>query len=293
MAYATDPVSDLLNLLDVERLELNLFRGQSGGEGVMPRIYGGQVIAQALMAAYRTVEGRACHSLHAYFIRPGDPSIPVIYEVDRARDGGSFATRRVIAVQHGRQIFNLAASFHIEEGSWEHQHDMPAVAKQPEALETRAERRRKLVEETGDSRFAGPDHEHAIDIREVAPVDLMNPVKTSDSNQAWMKVSRPIDESPAVHQCLLAYASDMNLLSSGVRRHGVTWRTGDVMQASLDHAMWFHRPVKFDDWVLYAMDSPFGGGARSFNRGSVYTRDGVLVASVAQEGLMRPLRKKG
>ncbi|WP_345799002.1 acyl-CoA thioesterase II [Albimonas sp. CAU 1670] len=287
-------VSELIDLLDVERLEMNLFRGQvAEADEDSIRIYGGHVIAQALMAAYKTVEGMACHSLHAYFIHPGDPAIPVIYEVDRARDGRSFATRRVIAVQHGRQIFNLAASFQRPEESWSHQHDAPQTPGPDSGLRSRHEIREEIRRRTGKPETLGPTHIYAIEMREVEPQDLLEPKVLSDFNRLWMKLAAPADQPPEVHQCLLAYASDMNLLSSGTRRHGISWRRGDAMQASLDHAMWFHKPVDFNDWLLYSMDSPFSGGARSFNRGQVFTSSGELVCSVAQEGLMRPMKKKG
>lgn len=285
-----DPVAELLDLLDIERLELNLFRGHGSGGETSQRIYGGQVIAQALAAAYRTVDDRPCHSLHAYFIRPGDPAIPVIYEVDRARDGGSFTTRRVIAVQHGRQIFNLAASFHKVEPGYSHQHPMPD-APPPMSLSAREDRQRRMAEHAkSEARRRDLLRPRPIETRERDPIDLLDPVAASDENQLWFRVAREIDEAPWVHHCLMAYASDMNLLSSGTRPHGVSWFSGDVMTASLDHAMWFHAPTRFDRWHLYAMDSPFGGGARGFNRGSIYNEDGQLIASVAQEGLMRPLK---
>ena len=287
----TDAVAKLLELLDIERLEVDLFRGVGAGGETSVRIFGGHVIAQALTAAYRTVEGRTCHSLHAYFIRPGDPSIPVIYEVDRARDGGSFATRRVIAIQHGRQIFNLAASFHKAEEGWNHQHPMPDVPG-PEGLRKFSDLRAEQAKSLDTARRKDFLRPRPIEIREVAPQDMTAPKAISDVNQMWFRVERKIDATPAEHHCLLAYASDMNLLGSSMRPHGLSWATGGVMVASLDHAMWFHGPIQFDDWHLYSMDSPFTGAARGFNRGSVYTRDGRLVASVAQEGLVRPIRKK-
>ncbi|MEO1686752.1 MAG: acyl-CoA thioesterase II [Pseudomonadota bacterium] len=285
-----DPVSDLLDLLDIERLEVDLFRGRGGGGETTKRIYGGQVIAQALAAAYRTVEDRLCHSLHAYFIRPGDPTIPVIYEVDRARDGGSFTTRRVIAVQHGRQIFNLAASFQVAEDGWDHHHPMPP-APAPETLETREARYAALADRIPETLRAGFLRPRPIEIREPDPQHPFEPRKLSDSNALWFRCARRVEGGPWLHQCLLAYASDMNLLGSGLRPHGLSFATGEVMTASLDHAMWFHGPLDFSDWHLYAMDSPFGGGARAFNRGGIYAPDGRLVASTVQEGLMRPVRK--
>lgn len=286
----TDPVSDLLNLLDLERLEVDLFRGESPDEETSQRVFGGQVIAQALVAAYRTVEARQCHSLHAYFIRPGDPKIPIIYEVDRSRDGGSFTTRRVIAIQHGKQIFNMACSFHIEEEGWHHQHEMPDVPG-PENLPSAEELRAEVAHKVPEAHRREFLRARAIEMREIEPMDLFDPSPKPDVSHLWFRVAHEIDESPMVHHCLLAYASDMRLLGTAHRPHGLSWMTGEVMGASLDHSMWFHAPVKFDDWLLYAMDAPYAGGARSFNRGKVFSQDGKLVASVAQEGLMRPRRK--
>ena len=286
----TDAVAELLDLLDIERLEVDLFRGLGSGGETARRIFGGQVIAQALVAAYRTVEGRLCHSLHAYFIRPGDPAIPVIYEVDRARDGGSFTTRRVTAIQHGRQIFNLAASFHVEEEGWRHQHDAPS-APGPEGLAPQAGLRERAARDLPEAERAALLRPRPIEVREVAPQDLLGPRPLPDAHRLWFRLARPIGSDPALHHALLAYASDMNLLGSAMRPHGLSWLTGGVMTASLDHAMWLHGAVRFDEWHLYAMDSPFAGGARGFNRGAVYAPDGRLVASVAQEGLMRPVER--
>ena len=285
-----DNERELIDTLDIETLEVDLFRGQGGGE-TTKRIYGGQVIAQALMAAYRTVEGRLCHSLHAYFIRAGDPSIPVIYEVDRARDGGSFTTRRVVAIQHGRQIFNMSASFHVDESGWDHQHPIPDVPG-PDGLLSRNEERvrdaHKLPEKFRDE-FTRP---RPIEIREVAPRDMFNPPVEDDANHLWFRMPAAHGLDQKMQHCLLAYASDMNLLGSSLRPHGLTWFQGKVMTASLDHAMWFHGPTSFDTWHLYTMDAPFTGGGRGFNRGAIYDQTGKFIASTAQEGLVRPLRAK-
>lgn len=282
---------ELLDLLDVEPLEVDLFRGiGSGGETTM-RIFGGQVIAQALAAAYKTVPDRLCHSLHAYFIRPGDPGIPVIYSVDRARDGGSFITRRVVAIQHGRQILNMSASFHVAEEGWNHQHPMPSVPG-PEGLPNRAALRDKFVDRIPEALRADFLRPRPIEIREVAPRDLIDPEPTGDANQLWFRMEHAAGVSQQMQHILMAYASDMNLLGSSLRPHGLTWFKPQVMSASLDHAMWFHAPIRFQDWHLYSMDAPFTGGGRGFNRGAIYHADGTLVASVAQEGLLRPLRKK-
>lgn len=285
----SDPLTPLLNLLELEKLEVNLFRGLGHGGETSRRIFGGQVVAQALAAAYRTVEGRACHSLHSYFIRPGDPSMPVIYEVDQARDGGSFTTRRVTAIQKGRQIFNLAASFHVAEESPEHQHAMPDVPA-PEDLPSRNEARAKMAERVAPERRDDFLRPSPIEVREIGDYDLLDPMPTSDVNALWFRLVRPVEASAELHQCLLTYASDMYLLGSALRPHAQSWLTGQVMTASLDHAVWFHGPLDFSDWHLYAMDSPWSGGGRGFNRGSIYARDGRLVASTAQEGLIRPLR---
>ncbi|RMD50002.1 MAG: acyl-CoA thioesterase II [Alphaproteobacteria bacterium] len=283
--------AELLALLDLERIEEDLFRGRGSGGETSTRIFGGHVIAQALMAAYRTVEGRPCHSLHAYFIRPGDPSIPVVYQVDRARDGGSFTTRRVVAIQHGRQIFNMGCSFHREEEGWHHQHPMPE-APPPETLPERAELRARMVDRVPEKLRREWLRPRPIEIREIDPQDWFSPRPLPDANAMWFRVPGAEGAPQPLQHCLLAYASDLNLLGSALRPHGLSWFTGEVMTASLDHAMWFHGPTDFSEWHLYAMDSPWAGGGRGLNRGLIYARDGRLVASVAQEGLMRPRRPR-
>jgi acyl-CoA thioesterase-2 len=285
------PAAELLELLDIEQLEVDLFRGIGSGGETTTRIFGGHVIAQALMAAYRTVPERICHSLHAYFIRPGDPKIPVIYQVDRARDGGSFTTRRVVAVQHGKQIFNMSASFHVEESGWDYQHRMPEVGK-PDDWPNRDELRATVVDKLPEKYRSDFMRKRPIELREVAPRDFFDPEKADDRNQLWFRMEAARGQGPQMQHCLLAYASDMNLLGSSLRPHGLTWFQGKVMTASLDHAMWFHAPIEFSDWHLYDLDAPWTGGARGFNRGSVYRQDGTLVASTAQEGLMRPIQPK-
>ncbi|MCV6583923.1 MAG: acyl-CoA thioesterase II [Marinibacterium sp.] len=281
----------LLDMLDLEQLEVTLFRGTGAGGETTNRIFGGQVIAQALMAAYRTVEDRLCHSLHAYFIRPGDPSIPVIYEVDRARDGGSFTTRRVVAIQHGKQILNMAASFHSAEDGWEHQHPMPDVPGPDELIDRTAHAAANL-DKLPKAVHAEALRKRPIELREVAPRDFIAPEPTSDVNHAWFRIPAAAGTSPMMQHVLLAYMTDISLLGSGLRPHGQTWFTGNVMGASLDHAIWFHGPINAENWHLYTMDAPFTGGARGFNRGAIYDRAGRLVASTAQEGLIRP-RKPG
>ncbi|KUJ86030.1 acyl-CoA thioesterase II [Ruegeria marisrubri] len=286
----TDAEQTLLDLIDIERLEVDLFRGTGSGGETPTRIYGGQVVAQALAAAYRTVEDRLCHSLHAYFIRPGDPSIPVVYQVDRARDGGSFTTRRVVAIQHGKQILNLSASFHVQDEGWDHQHPMPKVA-DPEAHPTREALRQKYLDRVPEKHRKEFLRERPIEVREVDPLDLFDPAPSDDRNHLWFRMGAAAGADAKTQHILLAYASDMALLSSGLRPHGLSWFKNEVNGASLDHAMWFHEPIRFENWHLYTMDAPWTGHGRSFNRGAIYTEDGVLVASVAQEGLMRRPKK--
>lgn len=281
----------LLDLLDIERLEVDLFRGTGSGGETPTRIFGGQVIAQALAAAYRTVEDRLCHSLHAYFIRPGDPKNPVIYQVDRARDGGSFTTRRVVAIQNGKQILNMSASFHVQDEGWEHQHPMPTV-NSPQTYPSRSELRQAYVDRVPEGFRSELLRERPIEVREVDHLDPFNPEVSDDRNQTWFRMAAAASADAKTQHLLLAYASDMNLMSSGLRPHGLSWFSGEFNGASLDHALWFHAPVKFQNWHLYVMDSPWTGQGRSFNRGSIYSEDGTLVASVAQEGLMRKAQRK-
>ncbi|MDA7963185.1 acyl-CoA thioesterase II [Ruegeria sp.] len=281
----------LLDLLNIEPLEVDLFRGTGSGGETPTRIFGGQVIAQALAAAYRTVDQRLCHSLHAYFIRPGDPEIPVIYQVDRARDGGSFTTRRVVAIQHGKQILNMSASFHVQDDGWDHQHPMPDIAG-PEHHPSREELRQKYLPRVPERLRSELLRERPIEVREVAPLDVFTPEKSNDRNSLWFRMKAADQADTVTQHLLLAYASDMSLLSSGMRPHGLSWFSGEINGASLDHALWFHAPVWFQNWHLYSMESPWTGQGRSFNRGSIFAQDGTLVASVAQEGLLRPARKK-
>lgn len=285
--FTADPVAELVSLLDIERIEVNLFRGQSPNDG-MKRVFGGQVIAQALVAAYRTIDARICHSLHAYFIRPGDPSVPILYEVDRSRDGKSFTTRRVTAVQHGEQIFNLAASFQVPEEGYVHQSPMPNT-KRPSELKSEDELRamaKDHVPKELQKQFARP---RPIELKPVDPRQMISPAKTDPKKEMWMRLRGKVDANDIpLQQCLLAYASDMGILDTATKPHGVNWFTGGVQMASLDHSMWFHEPFDISDWLLYTMDSPSASGARGFNRGEIYTEAGKLIASVTQEGLMRP-----
>ncbi len=281
----------LLDLLNIEALEVDLFRGTGSGGETPTRIFGGQVIAQALAAAYRTVEDRSCHSLHAYFIRPGDPSIPVIYQVDRARDGGSFTTRRVVAIQHGRQILNLSASFHRQDEGWDHQHPMPNVGAAEHQV-PRSELRRQYLNRVPKNYHAELMRERPIEVSDIEPLDILAPEKADDRHQLWFRMSAATEADPVTQHLLLAYASDMGLLGSGLRPHGLSWFSGEVDAASLDHAIWFHAPIQFQNWHLYSMEAPWTGQGRSFNRGSIFAEDGTLVASVAQEGLMRKRKQK-
>lgn len=279
-------VNALLKLLDLEQIEVNLFRGSSPPQDVWQRVFGGQVIGQSLIAAYRTVEKRFAHSLHAYFIRPGDPKIPILYEVDRARDGRSFTTRRVVAIQHGRPIFNMSVSFQIEESGIEHQLDMPTVPG-PENLENEQELSAKVEDRLPDRIRRMMDRERPIEVRPVAPRDFLHPKPSPPLQNVWMKAAAALPDDPAIHQAVVGYASDLTILDTCTFPHALGWSDEQIQSASLDHAIWFHRPFRADDWLLFAQDSPCAHGARGFNRGSLYTRAGVLVASVAQEGLIR------
>jgi len=275
----------LAETLQLERLEVNLFRGRTPDDRP-GRIFGGQVIAQSLLAAYETVEERVCHSLHCYFIRPGDPTVPIVFEVDRSRDGGSFTTRRVIAVQHGQQIFNLAASFQVAEPGFEHQLPMPAAPSWREMPDERVARQEMMKKDP--ERFKGwMDRHQPIEMRSEDARSYFQSGPKEPESVSWIRCRDPIGDDFRLHQVVLAYASDMNLLSTAMRPHGVHWQTQGFQSASLDHAMWFHRPVNFENWHLYAQDSPSASGGRGFIRGSIYAEDGTLVASVAQEGLMR------
>jgi acyl-CoA thioesterase-2 len=279
-------VDELLALLQVERLEYNLFRGVSGDIG-SPIVFGGQVLGQALMAAAMTVESaRSVHSLHAYFLRPGDKKARIVYDVERIRDGGSFTTRRVVAIQHGQPIFNFAASFHAREAGVEHQQAMPRVAG-PDGLASERELRRSILARLPESRRSAMAIESAIEIRPVEAYDLLDPQPGPASAHAWLRVAARLPDDPILHQSMLAYASDFGLLRTALNPHGLSFLQPGLQVASLDHAMWFHGEFRMDDWLLYAMDSPAAGGARGFCRGSLFTSDGRLVASVAQEGLIR------
>jgi len=278
-------VDELISILDLEPLERNLYRGLSPQVG-WQRVFGGQVIGQALVAAQRTVDGRAAHSLHAYFLCAGDPAVPIIYDVDRIRDGKSFSTRRVVAIQHGRAIFSMAASFHKQEDGLEHQMAMPDVPP-PEDVPSETELTETLIDRLPPLVKAYWQAERPIEMR---PVDLsryLSTDKREPSQLIWIRATGDLGQDPALHQCVLAYASDFTLLDTALVAHGRFVFDPNLMLASLDHALWFHAPFRADDWLLYAQDSPFSGAARAFCRGTFFTRDGRLVASTAQEGLVR------
>ena len=290
----SDPGSaldDLLRLLDLEPLEVNLFRGQSrdlGGKAV----FGGQVIGQALVAASRTVEARLPHSLHAYFLRPGDMARPIVYEVDRLRDGGHFTARRVQAIQGGEVLLSVICSFQLPEPGLEHQAPMPA-APAPESLRPQ----RELVQEWLASvpevppRIRGAfERRMAVEFRPVEPRNPLLPTVQPPHQAFWVRASGALPDAPLLHACVLAYASDFSLLSTALLPHGVSWLTPGLAVASIDHALWFHRPFRLDDWLLYAMDSPTAQGGRGLSRGQFFDRGGRLVASVTQENLMRRTR---
>jgi acyl-CoA thioesterase II len=279
-------VAQLVELLDVEVIDIDLYRGarQPGGVG---RVFGGQVIAQALQAAQRSIDdGKIAHSLHAYFMRAGGEDHPIVYRVVRDFDGRSFANRRVIAMQRGQPILNMIASFQLPEDGLSHQFDMPDVPP-PEALKSEGELREAIqshVPEKLRRFFLRP---RPIEFRPVDPDGWFAPVPRDPVQHGWFRVVAPIIDDPALHRAILAYASDMMLLGTAMLPHGLTWMDASIQTASLDHALWLHEPMRVDEWLLYTTDSPWSGHARGFNRGRIYTRNGRLVASTAQEGLIR------
>jgi acyl-CoA thioesterase-2 len=279
-------LQDLIALLDLEEIELNHYRGTSPNEG-WQRVYGGQVLGQALVAASRTVTPeRHAHSLHGYFLRPGDTTAPILYVVDRIRDGKSFTTRRVVAIQHGHAIFNMAISFQVQEEGLVHQFEMPQVPA-PEALEDEVALRNRFAEKLPKEYGDAFTRERPIEVRPVEPYDFFNPEKRAPEQSCWMRTRDALPDDPRLHQCVLAYLSDWTLLDTATLPHAISWTQPNMQSASLDHAMWFHRAFRADEWLLYVQDSPSASGARGFNRGLIYTREGALVASVAQEGLIR------
>ncbi|MFN3318611.1 MAG: acyl-CoA thioesterase II [Allorhizobium sp.] len=285
-AGQTKPMQELIERLDLEKLEENLFRGSSPQNG-WQRVFGGLVIAQALMAAQRCVDpDRIVHSLHAYFMRPGDPSIPIVYQVERIRDGSSFTTRRVVAIQHGKAIFSMSASFQVEEPGFDHQVSIPNVPA-PETLMGEAEFRAAFLAQAPDTVKKYWGRERPIEIRPTSLTHYLSREKLEPEAHIWVRASGLVPDDRHYQAAILAYLSDMTLLDTSLYAHGTSIFDPELQVASLDHAMWFHRPCRLDDWLLYTQDSPSAAGARGMTRGSIFTRDGRLVASVAQEGLIR------
>ncbi|GAA0730482.1 acyl-CoA thioesterase [Sphingomonas japonica] len=286
---ATTPealVAQLTALLDVEEIDTDLYRGarQPGGVG---RVFGGQVIGQALQAAQRSVEApKVAHSLHAYFMRPGNEDHPIVYRVVRDFEGRSFANRRIIAMQRGQPILNMIASFHVPEDGLHHQDRMPDVP-DPDTLRPDSELREEIREQVPEKLRRFFLRARPIEIRPTNPARWFAPKASEPVQHSWFRVCAPLPDDPALHRAMLAYASDMALLGTCMLPHGVNWMTHKVQTASLDHAVWLHEPFRFDEWLLYTTDSPWSGHARGFNRGRIFTRDGRLVASCAQEGLIR------
>jgi acyl-CoA thioesterase II len=285
-------VQEVLDILDLEPLEVNLFRGRSP-QSRWQRVFGGQVIGQALVAACRTVEdvtARPPHSLHAYFLLGGDPKVPIIYEVDRIRDGKSFTTRNVKAIQHGRAIFSMSVSFHLSEPGLTHQVKMPEVPK-PDQLPSDEELKDRIYPLLPEPARRYYERERPIEFRPVEFSRYLGEKSENGRFDIWIRATGRLPDEPAIHQCVLAYASDMMLLDAALIPHGRSVFSEDIMAASLDHALWFHRPFRADEWLLYAQDSPSLADSRGFSRGLIFAGDGTLVASVAQEGLLRQRRR--
>ncbi len=275
----------VVELLELERLEDNLFRGRSHDIG-SPQVFGGQILGQALSAAHRTVDDRAPHSLHAYFLRPGDFNRPVVYQVERTRDGRSYSNRRVVALQHGRPILNLAASFKRAEDGPSHQADMPDVDG-PEGLSELVDINRSMLDRVPEKMRRFLAHEPPFEFRPVEPPKLIDPSERAPRKHLWMRAWSRLPDDPEIHRTLLTYVSDYELLGTATLPHRLPFGKKTVQMASLDHGMWFHRPFRVDDWLLYAFDSPTSGDGRGFNRGQIFARDGTLVASTVQEGVIR------
>ena len=288
----TTRVTELLRQFELERLEVNLFRGESRDIG-SPQVFGGQVLGQALMAAYSTVEPELrVHSLHAYFLRRGDFNYPIVYQVDRSRDGHSFSSRRVIAIQNGQQIFTFSASFQKPEAGFDHQVDMPEVPP-PEDLPDWDRPTPEVAASLPEKTRQYLARERPFQMRPVGLLSAIHPVAGAPVQRVWFRLVVRLPDDAPLDRCLLAYMSDFALLGTALRPHAAVVGDGTLMMASIDHAMWFHRDFRLDDWLLYSLESPSASGARGFARGSIYTRDGRLAASVAQEGLIRLIAKQG
>lgn len=283
--------ADLIGLFDVERLERNIYRGRNRDIGT-GRVFGGQVLAQSLVAARHTIDdARDCHSMHGYFILPGDLAVPIVYFVDRLRDGKSFTTRRVTAIQHGNAIFNMSASFHKQESGPEHQVTMPDVPP-PEQVESELDVLREMAERIPEPIRDVLTQDRPIDFRPVENVDPFTPAPRAPRRHFWLRANGRLSDDPLDHQAVLAYASDYGLLGTALMPHALTIRQPNIQVATLDHAIWFHRRFRADEWLLYAMEAPIAAGSRGFTRGHIFTRGGELVASVAQEGLTRKLQPR-
>jgi len=285
-------LQELVERLRLERIEQNLFRGQSQDLG-WGAIFGGQVLGQALSAATQTVPAeRPVHSLHGYFLRQGDASKPVVYDVDCIRDGKSFTTRRVVAIQNGRAIFNMSASFQVLEGGYDHADEMPETVG-PDELMSELELAKRFEDQIPAKLRKMAVAERPIEIRPVEPSNPLRPKAKPPHRAVWFRASDRLPDDPAVHRYVLAYASDFQFLTTAMQPHAISWLTPTMQVASLDHAMWFHRPFRMDEWLLYVVQSPSASGARGLVQGRLFTRDGTLVASTAQEGLMRNREKFG
>jgi acyl-CoA thioesterase II len=279
-------IADLLTLLELEQLEVNLFRGESRDIG-SPQVFGGQVLGQALSAASATVEGRIVHSLHAYFLRRGDFNAPIVYQVDRSLDGHSFSNRRVVAIQHGAPIFNMAASFQVQEEGFDHQIEIPSVPL-PDDLPDSSLPPLELLERLPERMRRFFEQPRPFEFRSVQPIDYLRPRRAAPTRQLWFRAVGRLPDDEKLHRCLLAYVSDYFLLDTATLPHGTTsFPHSSIVMASIDHAMWFHRPLRVDEWLLYAVESPSASGARGFARAGLFALDGRLVASTAQEGLVR------
>ncbi len=285
MTYSNNSIEELLQLMELETLEVNLFRGESRDIGT-PRVFGGQVLAQSIIAASRTVDEGTMHSVHAYFLRAGDAEAPIVYDVDRNRDGRSFKSRRVVAIQHGRPIFTLAASFQMEQEGLDHQFEMPDVPK-PEDLMSENHIPEKRLEQVPQLLRRWFSRTGPFDFRPVQKRDVFNPTPRPPFQDIWFRLTEKIDASDLMHRALMAYASDFHLVGTATLPHGISFIQENLTMASLDHAMWFHRPARVDDWLLYSCDSPSSSGGRGLARGSIFDRSGRLVASAVQEGMIR------
>lgn len=283
-------LDDLIKVMTLERLEMNLFRGESRDIG-SPQVFGGQVLGQALVAASATVDQGMVHSLHAYFLRRGDFNAPIVYEVDRARDGKSFSTRRIVAIQHGAQIFNMSASFQVHEAGSDHQSPMPPVPP-PEDLHEQEWHYADIVDRLPAALRRMLEMKRPFEFRPVQPPVFLSQTTLQASRDVWFRAVAPLPDDESLHRCLLAYVSDYDLLVTALLPHGELRDLQRLVMASIDHAMWFHRPVRVDDWLLYSTDSPSASGARGFARGNIFARDGRLVASTCQEGLLRVVEPK-